>query len=268
MIADTAQAWYIYNVLPASDIALPDAGVLPETRIEVISCGNLAVLASLVPRGLFDRESAANRTADPDWMAARIEAHHAVNVAVAEVGPCLPLAFGALFSNLQALTDWVRPRAATLQAALVHVAGKAEWALSLQKDATTHAAWLDRHDPLLQRMTEAAAGASQGTAFLMVRRLDKARAAARLTHIAATAEFMTNALAEAGFQVLDESRPTGLPTWSILLPNYPGSADSLSQQMQALAADFAPTGMSLRLSGPWPTYAYARTILAEDKTHA
>ena len=264
-----AQAWYVYSVLPAGDIILPEAGVLPETRVEALSFGPVTVLASLVPRALFDRENAANQTADPAWMAARIEAHHAVNAAATEAGPCLPLAFGALFSSLQLLADWVAPRTASLQAALAQLAGKAEWALTLREDAAVHAAWLDRHDAVLRRLTEAAAAAGDGTAFLMVRRLEKARAAARQSHLAATVTTVAERLAKAGFRILDEPWQPELPSWTILLPTQPGfEPDSLSQRVQALAADLAPGGLSLRLSGPWPAYAFARAALAEETAHA
>lgn len=274
MTADAAQAWYAYNVLHAGNTLLPDKGVLPESRIEAIPFGPLTVLASLVPRALFDRESPSNRTADPEWMAARIEAHHAVNAAATEAGPCLPLAFGALFSSLHLLADWVGPRAATLQAALAQIAGKTEWALSLQEDVATHTAWLDLHDPSLQRLIEAATCAGEGTAFLMVRRLDKARAAARQMHITATVATVDQRLAKSKFYVLDELRQPGLPTWTILMPvqSSPPLAspflDGLSQQVQALTADMAPSGLSLRLSGPWPAYAFARAALTEDRANA
>jgi hypothetical protein len=66
---------------------------------EALDFGDVVALASLVPRALFDRADAGNRTAEPDWMAARLAAHHAVCAAASDAGPALPLAFGALFST-------------------------------------------------------------------------------------------------------------------------------------------------------------------------
>ena len=267
MTIETAQAWYIYSVLPAGDVVMPDEGVLPQVRVEALPFGQVTVLASLVPRALFDRESAANRTADPEWMAARLQAHHAVNVAATAVAQCLPLAFGVLFSGLDRLGDWITPREPALLTALAQVARQTEWALSLQEDAAAHTAWLERHDPGVCRLAEAVAAAGEGTAFLMARRLDKARASACLTHIDAVAKAVVMQLTDAGFGVLDEPRQSALPAWTVLVPSQPAQApdrlDSLPECVQALAADMAPAGLSLRLSGPWPAYAFARAALSE-----
>src|SRR6478609_3060081 len=118
MTSEDIQAWYAYCVLLAGNGAPPVEGVLPHTRVEAIPFGAVTVLASQVSRSLFDRENPANCTDDPAWMAERLEAHHAVNVAASVTGPCLPLAFGALFSSHDVLRDWVAPRTAALQAAL------------------------------------------------------------------------------------------------------------------------------------------------------
>jgi hypothetical protein len=38
--------------------------------------------------------------------------------------------------------------------------------------------------------------------------------------------------------------------------------------VHVLAADLAPAGLSLRLSGPWPAYAFARAALAQERIQA
>ena len=279
MTAGLAQAFYVYSVLPATG-GVPSAdGVLPGVPVDAIRFADLTVLTSVVPRALFDSEDAANRTADPDWMAARLQAHHAVNVAAAADGPCLPLAFGALFSRVGLLHDWLIPRAAALQTALARVGGQTEWALSMQEDAAAHAVWLDREDTDLRRLAETVAAAGEGTAFLLARRLEKARTAARAAHIGVAAATVAAQLGDAGFDLLDDPPRTGLPGWTLLVrsrtpavlaqPNtLSGPAQVLAERVQMLAADLAPAGLSLRLSGPWPAYAFARAALAQESALA
>ena len=147
-----AIAWYVYAVLPENTgVALLELeGVLPEVRVEALPCKFVTILASRVPRSLFDQADPANRTGDPDWMAERITAHHAVNAAASASGPCLPMAFGALFSNLDVLLGWLTPRIEALQAALTQAAKQTEWALALQEDAPALAAWLDENEPAVR----------------------------------------------------------------------------------------------------------------------
>jgi hypothetical protein len=268
MTVEAGQAWYVYGVLPPRAAAEPVApppgaeAVLPGAAVQAINLGPVAVLASLVPRALFDRAHVANRTADPAWMAARIAAHHAVNAIAAVRWPCLPLAFGTLFSSLDLARDRFTPRAAALLAALARVAGRAEWALSLQEDAPAHAAWLDQHDPALRVLVGAIAEASEGTAFLMARRLDKVRAAARRSHLEAIAALVAARLAAGGGEVLADPSRAPLPGWTILSPHDPADPTA-PPLLAALAGPIAP-GLTLRLTGPWPAYAFARTALADD----
>jgi hypothetical protein len=280
-----AEAWYVYAILPQAgrvpadqaSSTEPDAAILPAATVAAVPLGSLTILASLVPRALFERGHPASRTADPDWMAARIAAHHAVNAAAAATGPCLPLAFGTLFSSLDLLRDWLAARQAMLRAALARLAGQAEWAVSLVEDAATHAAWLERHAPGLEALARAAADASEGIAFLMARRLDKARATARRTHLEAVTAMVAAAMAAARLDVMAEPAraglPVGLPVWTVMLPRAAdpaqgeaakGESAPLPATLAALATDLHPCGLSLRLTGPWPAYAFARAVLAEE----
>ncbi len=260
------QAWYIYCVVPAAADAPAAEGILPGSHLEAVAANGVTVLASLVPRAFFDESDPASRTADPDWMAARVEAHHAVIAAAAAAGPCLPLAFGALFSSLDLLRDWIGPRTDALCSGLNHVAGHAEWVLLLQEDGAAHVAWLDRHDPDLRRMAETVAAAGEGTAYLLLRRLDKARGAARTRHLDAIAATVGKWIGDAGFQIHADRARAGLPAWSSLIPD--DATQALSDRAALLAADLAHAGLSLQLSGPWPAYAFARGALSEECVHA
>lgn len=260
MTAQSAQAWYAYAILPDNP-AVPFAdGVLAGAPVEPMRIGTLTVLVSLVPRALFDSANPASRAADPDWAAARIAAHHAVNVAAADAGPSLPLAFGALFSSLDLLRQWLAPRTLALHAALARVAGRAEWSVSMQEDVAVHAAWLDAHTPAIRSLLQAAAIAGEGTAFLIGRRLAKARAAARAAHLQSAAGSVAQQLAQAGLAVMSEPPRSGMPRWTVLAPD----SAALPDVVGTLTAELAVAGLSLHLTGPWPPYAFARAALEAD----
>lgn len=264
MTMETALAWYAYAVVPVGAPVPQGHAILPGARIEAIDAAGIIVLASLVSRDLFDSADSANRTADPAWMAERVEAHHKVNSTAAVAGACLPLTFGVLFSSLDVLRAWAMPRAAQLQAALGRVTGRSEWTVTLQEDAPVHAAWLERSDAGLRELTSAVASAGAGTAFLLARRLDKARAAARLAHLQAAGDAVAADLAQLA-DVTPEASRSGMPTWSVLAPQAGPAA--LHQHLGPHAAALAETGLMLQVSGPWPAYSYARNALAEDPSH-
>ena len=271
--APSTEAWYVYGLLPAGGGAPDSEAILPDSRVQALGMGRFTAVASCVRRALFDRADPAHRTSEPDWMSARVRAHHAVNAAAAAAGPFLPLAFGTLFSSLDPLRDWLAPREAALQAAMTRVADRAEWSLSMQVDFAAQSAWLDRHDSGLLDLAATMSASGEGAAFLHARRLDRARGAARAAHLAAAAEAVASMLRQAALDhpdldVIDETPGSGPPTptgpsWSVLAPRTADGASPLwGRTFAPLAAELAPAGLSLRLTGPWPAYAFARAALA------
>lgn len=257
-------AWYVYCVRAAGALPVVCAGILPDCAVERVAVGGFSVLASRVPRAVFEQGHAQCCTADPDWMQARVQAHHAVNAAASAAGASLPLAFGALFSDLTLLETWLEARAARLRAALAEVAGQAEWALILAEDAAAHGAWLDVHDPDLCRLAEKAAGAGAGVGFLIARQRDKALQAARTRHLAAVRAALQERLAHEPVALVGAPVAADRPTWNLLA----ASAAGVAELADDMAAALAPTGLMLRLTGPWPPYAFARAALAEEMEDA
>ena len=272
------EAWYVYGLSPAGGGGPGGEAILPDSRVEALDLGRFAALASRVRRALFDRADPTHRTSEPDWMSARVRAHHAVNAAAAAAGPFLPLAFGTLFSSLDPLRDWLAPREAALRDAMARVADRAEWSLSMHIDWAAHSAWLDSHDRGLRDLTAAMEAAGQGAAFLHARRLDRARGTARAAHLAEAAAAVAATLRQAALDhadlhVIDETSgvaaPTQTgPTWSVLAPRAADRATpAWGRSFAPLAAELAPAGLSLRLTGPWPAYAFARAALATEDAH-
>ncbi len=254
-----AEAWYVYAVIAIESEAPPVPGVLPGCDVRLVPFGPLAVLASRVPRALFEAASATNRMNEPDWVAERAAAHHAV---IGAAGPCLPMRLGVLFSDLDAVRAWLAPRAGLLTPALAQAARQTEWVLSLHEDPDRLAAWLDVHDPAVQAILQTCAERGEGTRFLLVRKLDKAREAGRRQCLDQVRSIVDRWARAAGLMALPETSRQGVPAWTVMLPNerarlLSGDADLPSG---------LPDGLSWHLSGPWPNYALATAITAQP-TH-
>jgi hypothetical protein len=261
MTASPDQAWYVYAVLPAHSQTVPNAPcVLAGSTLGTIRQGALAALVSLVPRAAFAADQAACRAADPGWVAACAQAHHDVVQLVASAGPCLPLGFGTLFTSDTAVRHWLAGNAQRMQHALDLLSDQQEWALTLSEDPSAHAAWLKAHDPELLRLAAAAEAAPPGTGFLLERRLAKAIDAAREAHGAAVGARVLEHLRAAHGQVRQEATRQGA-AWSVLAPRDSQVAARIDAAAAALVAG---TGLALRLTGPWPPYAFARAAWAEQ----
>jgi len=255
-----AEALYVYAVLPGEGRALPEtAAILAGSRIGSLAEAGLAALVSTVPRCLFEADHPLNRAADPDWVAACAEAHHRIVSMAAQAGPCLPLGFGTVFASEASLRLWLAGEAAALRKTLDAVADRQEWGLSLIEDPPAHEAWLEKHEPTLSKLAETVRLASPGTGYLLERRLARAREEARKQHEHAAAARLVERLQQDGFDIRRESAESGF-CWSLL-----GERDAaMTERVQALgAAMFADTGLALRVTGPWPPYAFARAAWQE-----
>jgi hypothetical protein len=264
MTALAATAWYTYAVLPGGTRAPNgDEAVLQGASLEIIAQndgpGALAALVSLVPRGLFAPDDAACRAAEPDWVAARAQAHHAVVAQISAAGPCLPLGFGTLFASTDSVRRWLDTHAAGLRLALGQLGGQQEWAVSLIEDEAAHVAWLQENSVDLRRLAEAAQRAGPGAAFLLQKRMEKAVGGARQAHAAAVAARLGAHFA-ALHQTRGEAAPVGAAAaWSLLA----GREDALPEMIDEARGDLAHTGLTLRVTGPWPPYAFARAFWQE-----
>ncbi|WP_419897213.1 GvpL/GvpF family gas vesicle protein [Roseomonas sp. USHLN139] len=252
----TDDAWYAYAVLPAAAPTPRLPGILPEAGLVSLPAGAVAVLASPVPRAAFAEEAARDHARDPAWLAARAAAHHAVIMAAA---PCLPFAFGALFSGTAPLLDWAAQRSGDLAEALERLDGRAEWSLLLEAEPEAQDAHLCATEPALAALRQRAEGAGPGTAFLLRRRLEQLLPGARHAHLAGRLEALAALLEEAGLEQLPEAMPGRL---SFLAED--AALAGLRPALEAFNAGLAGTGLGLRLSGPWPAYGFARALLAQD----
>ncbi len=254
-------AWYVYGVLPeavatAALAALPQPApaILPDTEVTVIAACGLAAWVSAVPRGPFVADHPASCAADPDWIAARAAAHHQVVMQAATLGQCVPLGFGTLFSSPGAVRAWLTASSGGLRLALAELGGKREWTVRLSCDEAARSNWLRANDPDLLALAEAAASAGPGAAFLMRRRLEKAETPVRAAQAKSVLAGLSDDFRALNWLVRDEPTAGAQAGWAILAPE----ADDVAGRVAASAAVLAGSGFSLRVTGPWPPYAFAR----------
>ncbi len=254
-------AWYVYAIVRQGAVAPPTgAAILPGASLDLVSAmggggmDGLAALVSLVPRALFAPDNLASRAAEPDWVAARASAHHAVVSSLHAASACLPLGFGTLFSSTEGVRSWLRGNDRRFHDALALVAGRHEWGVTLTEDSATHAAWVRAHDAGVATLAAALANAGPGAGFLLARRIERAVAASGAAHAREFAAAIGDRLT-ARLTVLAEAPPAGaVAAWSVLSAQDDGLAALLSE----LDGAAAPTGLALRAAGPFPPYAFAR----------
>ncbi|MCX7376681.1 MAG: AAA family ATPase [Alphaproteobacteria bacterium] len=86
-------------------------------------------------------------------------------------------------------------------------------------------------------------------------------------HLASVEARISALLLAAGWPVLTERQRDGLPCWSVLAPTEAGASPLVQAWLAALTEELAPSGLAVRLTGPWPAYAFARAALQAEVAH-
>ena len=252
-------ALYTYAVVDAG-CAPPDVGaILPGAALFALAEGKVAALASPVPRAWFEAGPQC-RIDNPDWLAERAAAHHAVVAGLHDA--VLPLAFGAIFSGEAPLRAWLRDGAPRFAAALGAVRGQSEWSVLLSEDAVAHAAWLRAHDTGLAALAARVEAAGPGTAFMLGRQLERALATARQQRRHDSTLALSRLLegVSAHLRAGAPQQENAVAGFNLLLPGP--AQPRLRAALEAAAEELDGTGLALALSGPWPPYAFAREAVA------
>jgi Gas vesicle synthesis protein GvpL/GvpF len=117
--ADTSKGWYIYGILPADcEVTDSAAGIGgPAARLELVTAGKLGALVS---------ELAIEGLGTPDDLLA----HQRLLDEIAAEIPVLPLRFGAVLTDYEAITDeLLLPNHDEFATALTDVTGRVEYLL-------------------------------------------------------------------------------------------------------------------------------------------
>lgn len=183
---------------------------------------------------------------DPAWLAQALTRQHA---AVAQLGaalPIYPLSFGTLLPDFAELDAAATGAAPLLAAYFTQVQGCGEWGLRVRataealEPAPTHSglAWLQhRRDAGLRRQEQRRERLETALALLAI-------------HLDPIVRARTERPSSGGLA----EDPQTLLNVALLVPF--AEEDRLEAALQALDAELAPHGLSLRLSGPWAPYSF------------
>jgi hypothetical protein len=271
MNANSNHAFYLYG-FTRLDLASQGAAALDEIGIDgqqpafLWSAAGSSAVLSTVPREEFCGPAAEANLRDLAWVGPRVLRHQAVLEQAMRLAPILPARFGTLFSSLSVLGEFMERQRETILRFLQRVSDQTEWALK---------GLLDRaraEEEVCRQQRTGATGvpvSSPGLAYLRDQQL---RLKARWE--------LEDQLAGACGAILDElvalaseacSRPllsretTGVDqemvlNWAFLVPRH--AAADFQQRVGQANAGQALTGLTFRVSGPWPPYSFCPALEA------
>ena len=246
-------------------------GVDGESPLLVWTFADLAAVLSTVYVADFSGPVAEARMQDLSWLGPRAYRHEAVIEEVMAYGPVLPARFGTLFSSLESLEGLLVKHDRAISQFLDHVTGHEEWGV---KGVLNRGKALPE---LESRYQTGGVGQAErnfdlsslppGMRYLQRRRVRAAAENELPQWLQATCAGVAEDLrgCASGFSmpkalVNGASGSEVVSNWAFLVPK--GARADFCGRVQRASAELADQGLTFELTGPWPPYHFAPSLVA------
>ncbi|MGH7475719.1 MAG: GvpL/GvpF family gas vesicle protein [Longimicrobiales bacterium] len=252
---------YLYGFVPATAPTPPDTlrGVA-ERPLELLDAPTFRMVVSRVPAEDYAGERLESNAGELPWLAKQGVAHERVVAWFVDHAQILPVRLLTLYSTERALRDMVDEREARIVRELERFRGMREWDLKVTYDEEQLEHAIGSLAPEIGALDAEIAAAPPGRRYLLERkRATAARAAVGRTarHSASAALDALGELA-ADVRVLEPPRTVegGLHALAAALLVRTENEAALRVRAQERATELGPSGIELRLSGPWAPYRF------------
>ncbi|HEX8853146.1 MAG TPA: GvpL/GvpF family gas vesicle protein, partial [Pyrinomonadaceae bacterium] len=260
--------FYIYCVGVRESLAALFEAELPgavedEAPLEAITAGDLTAVASAVPLASYGEEALQERLSDAGWTATRAMRHERAVEFFARRATVIPLRFGTIYLTRRRVEELLAVREAEFKSIIARLEGREEWGVNVYTESARLREHIVTASPRLREMSEQAAAASPGQAYLLRKKIDALRtdeARAATKRVAAEIESeLSEASGEMGVRLRmlkDEADEHGeLAARLAFLVRREGFQD-FRAAAERLAARHDALGFRIELTGPWPAYNF------------
>ncbi|MEA2213586.1 MAG: hypothetical protein QOF83_3534 [Solirubrobacteraceae bacterium] len=246
--------YYLYGVTTSDGAAPPDmGGVDPAHPVSVLMGADLAALVSRVPLAEFNEERLREHLGDIAWVETIARRHEEVLEAAAARGTLIPMRLCSIYRDAGGVHAMLEREAEPMRAALHLVQGRAEWAVKV----------FNAPRPASSAPSPDQAQPDSGAAYLERRRQAQHHREAADEQQAAACESVHSRLGNlaARAAVIPPQRPevSGHDGEMLLNGVYlvdDAAVSTFQDEVRVLQEEFAPAGVELVITGPWPAYNF------------
>jgi len=268
-----AQGLYLYCLARLSrlpPLPLLGLGVDGRKSLAVATYQNLAAVWSPVPVEDFCGPEAEERLQDLTWIGPRVIRHQEVVAGVMRNSPVLPVRFGTIFASLANLEKVLQRHSATIAGFLERLTDQEEWAVKGMLDRGGAQEKLFS----LKRAREAdrLEALSPGTRYFQEQRLRAGCDQEVQQWLQKVCREVWTGLREYAAEVRERrllSRETTgsdqdmVWNWALLMPRP--AVGGFQARIQDVNAQYAPRGLRLEVTGPWPPYSFCPALDMEPE---
>ena len=238
---------YVYALVHPGRRALPAIEGVGPGALAAVDAGTVAAVAGPVDVAQFEPPALEHNLADPAWLERVVRAHEEVVEALLGAEPVLPMRFGSIFSDADAVRLMLEENASRLGELLDQVRGRVELGVTVRVD----------RDRLLRGAAPAADPAATGRDYLR-RRQEELRAAEHIGSLTAALVddihcALTAAADRAAVLQPRRSDPALALSAAYLVPA--AAMESFAARADEVRRNHAGV-CSVEVTGPWPPYSF------------
>lgn len=249
---------YVYGIVPAAagtPVAAASLRGLDSSIVRTVAEGPLAAAVSEVDAAEYDEAVLNERVRDLDWLTPRAAAHQRVNVRLLEIAEAvLPLSFGALYRDQARVREMLREDVGGRQARLDAVTGRAEWVVTVTREADA----VPGADEDLANLEREIEKSPPGRGYLLEKQRSRVASAATERADAEAARRALDVLRDASERVYREPVAKGGDVVVVRLSLLARRSETgaLERVIAALGDELGAQGYHVRANGPWPAYRF------------
>ncbi|HEY1523235.1 MAG TPA: GvpL/GvpF family gas vesicle protein [Solirubrobacteraceae bacterium] len=254
---DLGDAHWVYCVVPAErapELAAGLSGVESASPVVAVVEGELAALLSRVPLSQYGDEQLRRHLEDIAWLERTARAHEAVQEGAMRNGPLVPLRMCTIYRELAGVRRMLRDRAELFAENLAAVEDCAEWGVKVFVDLRR----IPASSPAEPEPTN-----SSGADYLAGRQRERDRVSEADELCLRCAEEVHQAVSVMARQdrvnPVQRAEAHGRDAEMVLNEAYllqDSRIEELRSTVEELAERWAPDGLLVELTGPWPPYNF------------
>jgi hypothetical protein len=245
----------------------PIPGVDSGAVVEQIEQGELVALASRVPRSDFAEEPLRENLNDLAWLERVARAHEGVLERALDKGPIVPLRLCTIYDDEAGVRNMLSREREALNDALERLDGRTEWGVKLLVDRGGLARAARKRSPELAALEEELEASSEGSAYMIARRVERSVAEVGDQIAAELADAVHARLSQCAVDFVlnpPQNRELSGHEGDMLLNGaYLVAADRTAELRDLLAElerRHSDVGARLELTGPWPPYNFVSRV--------
>jgi Gas vesicle synthesis protein GvpL/GvpF len=260
--AEPQWLWYVYGIQRVDADPPTEMTGIVGAPVDYVEADGLRAIVSKVRSTDFGQPALVDHFDDLEWVGTNAQAHETVLGAALAAGSVLPLRFGTVFRDREAVVEVLRRHDDELLAELDRMTGRREWGAKVLVDIDTCDRWMTEHTPgLPQAATDPATRG--GRAYLARRQAQRGTRDERhrlLLQISSEIHERLSELAVDSTTDPPQQRQLSGHEGEMILNGAYLVDDTAVERLREAAGELterhSDKGVVVQITGPWPPHHF------------